>query len=366
MNNLFDFVEAVDELKTLINPFLSTFQKCKGGSRKQLLLPFHFFCYCHRHYDIFTLNIMADHGWSKESIVDVIVTEPDRVTFASFSKKRPHLKKILVDKKSTLFVKCLKCADHICKYDSKKGSGPLIQHEKKYHSGDAVDEDDDEIYDEDLFPKQPRSDTKPKTKDPFDYPYMVWDHCTITGRKTAGGLDIRSCNYCSKDLGASPAYATIHMKECGMIPDEVREIFIHRTGRKKRKYGYDTGSDEEMGGDDDDDDDQQEKVVKILTGLLTKKGVGEMTKKPLRNFTESDFDRELKELAVKKARLEIRALEDGQREMEERCKMYQDIRKAVNVWMEKESKLIVVPHVKEMLQEAYENSIASQSVNGQH
>ena len=294
----------------------------------------------------------------------MIVKEPDRVKFASFSKKRPHFRKITIDGKQSMFVKCLKCTDFICKYDSKKGSGTLLGHEKRIHADDDLEMTDD--WEEDLFHPRSVKDESPafsKVKDAFNYPYMVWDHCTMTGKKTSSGLDVRACSYCSKELGASPAYATIHMKECSMVPEEVKRAFM--VDRRKRKWMDDESDDDEF--EDGDDGDEQEKVVKILTGLLTKRsGGGEMSKKPLRNYTESDFDRELKELAVKKARLEVKALEDGQREMDERCKMYKDIRKAVNVWMEKEAAgMMVTPRVKDILHEAYEDSITTQSVNGQ-
>lgn len=308
---------------------------------------------------------MADEEdvWTKEAVVEMILKEPDRVKFASFSKKRPHFRKILVDNKSTLFVKCLKCSDHICKYNSKMGSGILISHEKRVHGDEDLDVED---WEEDLLPRQEKEDTASfsKVKDSFNYPYMVWDHCTLTGDKTASGLEVRACMYCGKVVGASPAYATIHMKECSNVPEEIKKGFVHR---QKRKWMDEMSDDSDLGADDGD---EQEKVVKILTGLLTKtrdSGKSDSGKKPLNRFTDSDFDRELKELAVKKARLEIKELEDRQREMDERIRMYKDIRKALSLWMDKESNSILIPpRVKDMLQEAYEDSITSQSVNGQH
>lgn len=113
--------------------------------------------------------------------------------------------------------------------------------------------------------------------------------------------------------------------------------------------------------------DEQDRAVKILTGLLTRTKGDESTlaKKPLRQFTEADFERELKELSVKKARLELKELEERNRLYLKISRGFDKIMKAVDIYCEKETSMARTMTVygadgSSILQAAYEDSVVGE------
>lgn len=308
------------------------------------------------------------YPFSKEDIMEMMRKEPDRVHYETKSLRRPHIRSVFLDGVNTNYVQCTHCAGgHLFKHYTKYGSGQLLRHEesRRHNRGGGLDAGD--------VGEEGKEVLKPKEKKPkaFVHP-LVWDHCTRTGKFTDLGAEIRSCNYCKEEVSASAGKATAHMKnECLMIPEEMRKNF--QVERKRKYEGQFHSSDESDYFEDDGDD--KDKVVQILTGLLSKSFEPSQSgnRKPLKNYTEHDFDRELKELAVRKARLEVEDLQDRMRERSERTNLYQEIKvgfrslvKAVNTIAEKntESTPDPRPRIPNILLEAYEDSVTSPSING--
>ena len=114
-----------------------------------------------------------------------------------------------------------------------------------------------------------------------------------------------------------------------------------RKERKEKGYSYmdEIRWEEEGGGDclsDDADlgEEDHDRAIKLLTGLLVKQDANlapERGKKRLEDFTDADFDREMKELSVKKARAELREVEVRIREREERMNLYKIVKTQLNV-----------------------------------
>lgn len=138
---------------------------------------------------------------------------------------------------------------------------------------------------------------------------------------------------------------------------------------KKSKFGVAKKRKHEGSGDESDEEeevDEQDRAVKILTGLLTRTKGDDSTlaKKPLRQFTEADFDRELKELSVKKARLELRELEERNRLYLKISRGVDKFMKAVDIYVEKETSvartMTVYPDGSSILQAAYEDSVVGE------
>lgn len=133
---------------------------------------------------------------------------------------------------------------------------------------------------------------------------------------------------------------------------------------KKRKHGE--GSDE---SEEEEEADEQDRAVKILTGLLTRTKGDESTlsKKPLRQFTDADFDRELKELSVKRARMELKEIEERTRLYLKVSRGFDKIMKAADVYIEKETSvartMTVYPDGSSILQAAYEDSVVGEQKN---
>ena len=131
---------------------------------------------------------------------------------------------------------------------------------------------------------------------------------------------------------------------------------------KKRKHGEGSGEESE----EEEEADEQDRAVKILTGLLTRSKGDEssLAKKPLRQFTDADFDRELKELSVKKARLELKELEERNRLYLKVSRGFDKLMKAADIYVEKETSaartMTVYPDGTSILQAAYEDSVVGE------
>ena len=114
-----------------------------------------------------------------------------------------------------------------------------------------------------------------------------------------------------------------------------------RKERKEKGYSYmdEIRWEEEEGGECLSDDaelgeEDHDRAIKLLTGLLVKqetKSALERGKKRLEDFTDADFDREMKELSVKKARAELREVEVRIKEQEERMDLYKVVQTQLNV-----------------------------------
>lgn len=117
----------------------------------------------------------------------------------------------------------------------------------------------------------------------------------------------------------------------------------------------------------EESEDEQDRAVKILTGLLTKKGGDEssLAKKPVKSFTDADFDRETKELNVKKLRLEVKLMEEQNRLCYKIGRGIDKFMKALDVYIEDKSSHARVVYTNadgtSILQTAYDESVAGDS-----
>lgn len=154
--------------------------------------------------------------------------------------------------------------------------------------------------------------------------------------------------------------AVIFINNLFVPPAKKSKFGVGSKGKRKHEGSVGDESEEE------EEVDEQDRAVKILTGLLTRtKGDDTgLAKKPLKQFTEADFDRELKELAVKKARLELKELEERNRLYMKVSRGFDKIMKAVDVYIEKETSvartMTVYPDGSSILQAAYEDSVVGE------
>lgn len=176
----------------------------------------------------------------------------------------------------------------------------------------------------------------------------VWRFFKKTDAVSAIGIPKYSCIFCSFVMVANAARFKDHVsKLCEKVPDDIRKDFIdsghaeHTRGvipkvpqmktekkaSKRIQKSRALYSDDEFPDFDAEDDlEDKDRVVKILTGLLGGKQCRESAEKqPLTQMTDDQLERELKELAVKKARLEVDALEEAKAEREARTYVWQKV-----------------------------------------
>lgn len=165
------------------------------------------------------------------------------------------------------------------------------------------------------------------------------EHFIDTGVRNERDAKIYQCKYCAKSFVKHYFRFREHLSDsCPKMPSDKREDFIaknqQRMGRQaraaslrppssrpgpKRPYflGKDTDSEEDFDNMNfDDGSDEKLRAVNILTKLLsgaTGGGGGSVCKKPLSDYTESDFERESKELKIKIDRLKCKELEEKTR-----------------------------------------------------
>lgn len=173
----------------------------------------------------------------------------------------------------------------------------------------------------------------------------VWRFFKKTDAVSAIGIPKYSCIFCSFVMVANAARFKDHVsKLCQQIPDDIRRDFIesghaeHTRGTipkvpqkkpsKRIQKSRALYSDDEFPDFDAEDENLEDKdrVVKILTGLLGAKQSQESPQRqPLTQMTDDQLERELKELAVKKARLEVDALEEAKAEREAKMYVWQKV-----------------------------------------
>ena len=153
----------------------------------------------------------------------------------------------------------------------------------------------------------------------------------VSERPNGKGYRLR-CLFCdAREMNSHAPRMRKHLvyKCTGDVPQHVKDRFRNHKpvytrseerGRQSRKRAalYDSDNTDEDDGDGVGDDDEEEydleKTKRELQLLLhTQTMRNEETtcaRKPIKHFTDEDFERERKELMTKKMRLEVRVLED--------------------------------------------------------
>lgn len=178
-----------------------------------------------------------------------------------------------------------------------------------------------------------------------------YEYFQIMGERPGGkGYRLR-CKFCDgSDMNSHAPRMRKHLvfKCKGNVPEEVKDKFrnhkpvytknddkIRKSGRKRTAVHFDSGntSDEE-----DDDEEEYEKNRDLHSILNPQSGrKSEETtagKKPLKQFTDADFEREHKELQTKKMRLEIKVMEDQSKFWSKMGSGVDKILRAVDLYIE--------------------------------
>lgn len=190
-----------------------------------------------------------------------------------------------------------------------------------------------------------------------------YEYFEILGSKHDGkGYRIR-CKFCGKrEMNSHAPRMRKHLVyKCeGNVPEEVRNKFfnhksvlqkfttdqLRKSTRKRTPVEFGTGA-------SSDEEDETEDLVEVLSrnktraaeilqGILMsgskKSEETTLGKKPVKQFTDTDFDREHKELATKKMRLEVKIMEDQSRFWAKMSNGVDKILKAVDVYIESKAR----------------------------
>lgn len=157
-----------------------------------------------------------------------------------------------------------------------------------------------------------------------------YEYFKIVGERPNGkGYRLR-CGFCNaREMNSHAPRMRKHLvhKCTGNVPESVKEKFrnhkpvytkneekIRKSSRKRTAIHFDSGN---TSDDDEDDDDiteftEKNRDLQMFINAQNGRKSEETTagKKPLKQFTDEDFDREHKELQTKKMRLEVRMMED--------------------------------------------------------
>lgn len=184
----------------------------------------------------------------------------------------------------------------------------------------------------------------------------VWNHYTAT-KSSETNKKLACCNYCRKELYPHCDRMKRHLHICVSLGNECKAQGISRTdlladlveknsgpgGRKKCTI---SSSSETIHLKPDEMDQQvlfettengdAAKLLNLNQLFKTKKTVSESTslaKKPIKKFTDQDFDRETKELTVKKLRLDVKLKEEQSKLCQQISKGFTRIMQAVDVFL---------------------------------
>ena len=266
------------------------------------------------------------YAWSKEEVSNCLFNSQERISYKTWNKgnrgsgfHQRIFKKVYIDEKYTYYVKCIICGDtlnNIFKYDWRTGTHPMKKHFENEHShlGDHEIPPLDETLENS---KNLATDSKdPQERDRIN-------RATFEARKEA-----------ARKAPSSDQGPVVKKKT------RIRLRTKQPTDKRISFYMYGSDDSEEMaeeyfpnddaaidnGNSDqvnDDKCDQRDQAVKLLTNLLDAQCPD--GKKRLEDYTEEDFEREKKELTIKKARLEVKELEIRVKRQEEQKLMYQSV-----------------------------------------
>lgn len=116
------------------------------------------------------------------------------------------------------------------------------------------------------------------------------------------------------------------------------EKYGNKSEYKKRKNTHEPINITSDSADDgDSDEDIQLSLMTKLVKLKEAKNITSLAKKPLSKFTDEDFDRETKELTVKKLRLDIKLKEEQNRLFEKLGKGVSKMMKLIDFVLENQA-----------------------------
>ena len=184
----------------------------------------------------------------------------------------------------------------------------------------------------------------------------------LSARENGKGWRIR-CKFCgSREMNSHAPRMRKHLVlKCeGNVPEEVKNKFRNhrpvytksedgqrKSGRKRTLIEFDGASSEEdddnILGDVQMTKSEKARAAELISGLLmsqTKNRSEETTfcKKPLKQMTNEDFEREQKELVTKKMRMEIKILEDQSRFWSRMSNGVDKVLKAVDLYIESKNR----------------------------
>jgi len=180
----------------------------------------------------------------------------------------------------------------------------------------------------------------------------------LSARENGKGWRIR-CKFCgSREMNSHAPRMRKHLvSKCeGNVPEEVkhkfrnhRPVYTHPTKEEgvRKSIRKRTILEYEGGTDEDEEDNfldtsnmshsQRVKAMEQVAGIILKQPKSEETsfsKKPLKQMTKEDFDRERLELETKKMRTEIKVLEDQSRFWARMSTGVDKILKAVDLYID--------------------------------
>lgn len=165
-----------------------------------------------------------------------------------------------------------------------------------------------------------KSQKRPSKPQGPEYEYFQ----IVAERPNGKGYRLR-CMFCdAREMNSHAPRMRKHLvyKCTGNVPEAVKEKFrnhkivytkneLRKSGRKRKVIRLEDTTDE-----DEEDDlvelierNRQAELLSLMNAQTRKLEETTSARKPLKQFTESDFDREHKELQTKKMRLEIKVLE---------------------------------------------------------
>jgi hypothetical protein len=187
----------------------------------------------------------------------------------------------------------------------------------------------------------------------------------LSARENGKGWRIK-CKFCgSREMNSHAPRMRKHLvTKCeGNVPEEVKNKFRNhrpvytkseadgnqrKSGRKRTIIEFDN----DMDSDDDTDlgnltnlsKSEKARAAELLSGLLMpskpKSEETTFSKKPLKMMTNEDFEREQKELAIKKARMEIKVMEDQSRFWTKMSHGIDKILKAADLYIESKTRAL--------------------------
>ena len=181
-----------------------------------------------------------------------------------------------------------------------------------------------------------------------------YEYFKIVGERPNGkGYRLR-CGFCNaREMNSHAPRMRKHLvyKCTGNVPESVKDKFrnhkpvytkneekIRKSSRKRTAIHFDSGNTSDEDEEDDDVADFAEKnrdLQLLFQSQMTRKSEETTAgKKPLKQFTDEDFDREQKELLTKKMRLEIKVMEDQSKFWSKMGNGVDKILKAVDLYIE--------------------------------
>lgn len=187
-----------------------------------------------------------------------------------------------------------------------------------------------------------------------------YEYFKIVGERPNGkGYRLR-CGFCdAREMNSHAPRMRKHLvyKCTGNVPEAVKDKFrnhkpvytkndekIRKSSRKRTAIHFDSGNTSDDEDDDEDMTDFAEKsrdrdLQNFLNSQARRSEETTAGKKPLKQFSDADFDREHKELLTKKMRLEIKVMEDQSKFWSKMGNGVDRLLKAVDLFIESQVRM---------------------------